>query len=192
MVKDSETNILYLSELLKTNPKYSSFYSKLSQILKKNNISVELLKGTKDIWAKDYMPIQVRPDRFIQFVYDPDYLYPKEYRKYKTDPDEVLSHLSIKPFKSKILIDGGNVVKAVDKVILTDKVYTENYSGWVSDMKKIPESFKNGIRKKLRDLFEKAEIIIIPRLPGDYIGHSDGIVRFLDNKTVLIFNPDPN
>ena len=31
-----------------------------------------------------------------------------------------------------------------------------------------------------------AEIIIIPTEEGDIIGHADGMVRFIDNKTVLV------
>ena len=39
-----------------------------------------MLQGTKDIWAVDYMPVQIQDDEFVQFVYNPDYLQSKKWR----------------------------------------------------------------------------------------------------------------
>ncbi len=43
-------------------------------VLKKHSISYSYLPGTRDIWCRDYMPVQVEKDRFIEYRYDPDYL----------------------------------------------------------------------------------------------------------------------
>ena len=37
------------------------------KVLKENNIHYKFLSNTKDIWAVDYMPIQVQKEKFIQF-----------------------------------------------------------------------------------------------------------------------------
>ena len=42
------------------------------------------------------------------------------------------------------------------------------------------------MRETLRDELRVAELIVIPKEPYDEIGHADGMVRFLDAKTVLV------
>lgn len=74
MIKEGETNFLNLSRLLKTDDRYGIFYNDLANILNDHKINYQLLDYTKDIWAKDYMPIQVKKDKYIQFTYDPEYL----------------------------------------------------------------------------------------------------------------------
>lgn len=186
MVKENETNYLYLSGLLKTDNRCSSFFNNLSQILEKNKIQYELLKNTKDIWAKNYMPVQVKRDKFIQFKYDPDYLKTQKGNKIKTDQDLLYKEIDIDPIKRDIIVDGGNVIKTTNKVIMTDKIFPENYTRRLSDIRKIPELFKKKLLNKLREIFEVDELIIIPRLPGDYLGHADGIVKFYNEETVLL------
>ena len=78
-VSDEKTNFLYLSGLLKT--KYGPFYKRRIPVLEKNHIDFGFLPNSKDMWAKDYTPIQVTKDRFIQFRYEPDYLV--KHKKYK-------------------------------------------------------------------------------------------------------------
>jgi len=45
---------------------------------------------------------------------------------------------------------------------------------------------KPQIIQHLRMVLEVDEVIIIPHLPGDFTGHSDGIVRFVNHQTVLL------
>jgi agmatine deiminase len=86
MITDSQTNFLYLSDQLE---KYRAFSADLVKILTKQGIKHGFLPLTKDIWAVDYMPIQVNQDRFVRFTYQPDYLDYKKYESKKTDADEV-------------------------------------------------------------------------------------------------------
>ena len=74
MITDIETNFLYLADSLK-NKEYSAFCERFENKLKENNIDYDFLEGTKDIWAVDYMPVQITKEKFVQFTYDPDYLY---------------------------------------------------------------------------------------------------------------------
>jgi len=172
MITDPETNFVYLSSLLKS--KYTDECEQLTSILKRNNIEYGFLKDTKGIWCRDYMPIQIDKDKYVQFKYDPDYLkWTEEDKKTRSDTKKVCKSNNIKPIPSGLVIDGGNVIKSKTKAILTNKIFCEN---------------ENYDHNKLIDNLSKrleVEIVIIPRYKGDWIGHSDGYVRFLDEKTVL-------
>lgn len=171
MIIDSETTIVYFSEHLDKSPYYPAF-KRSKRILEEENITYQLLKGTKDIWARDYMPIQVRKDKFVQFRYEPSYL--KLQRSYQTDPRTVHQLNGFNVIYSDINLDGGNVVKWIDKVILTDRIFDEN-----------PALTQSTIISELEKLLE-AEIIIIPQHQEDPTGHSDGMIRFIDANTVLV------
>ena len=178
MISDNRTNTIYFSDLLRTDERYSETFNDLKRVLDASGMQYDFLNKTKDIWARDYMPLQVSKDKFIEFRYDPDYLQGlgKERRAIKTYPDIVCDNLGIKTVKSDIILDGGNVVKSDNAVILTEKFITENWRTYK----------ETELIQQLEILFETDKIIIIPKDPGDIIGHSDGMVRFTDNDTVLV------
>lgn len=91
MIIDSETNFLYLSDQLEI--KYPVFFDLFIKLLDKIGIQYDLLHGTKDVWAKDYMPIQVLENRFVQFKYDPWYIYDVGKEDTITDPKPVLNKI---------------------------------------------------------------------------------------------------
>ena len=173
MINDNQTNYLYLSDLLPD--RYPTFYSLFQKELKENNIAFELLPNTKDIWARDYMPIQVSEEKYVRFVYNPDYLQAKKWQKTISETDAICEQLGINLIKSDIKLDGGNVVKWNSQVILTDRIFKEN-----------PSWARTKLLDALQGLLELDRIILIPQQPKDYLGHSDGAIRFLDDKTVLI------
>ena len=182
MITDNETNFLYLADCLKKN-KYSAFLKRLQNVLD-NRIEYDFLPHTKDIWAVDYMPIQIDAENFVQFNYNPDYLKPKRFWKSISDVPKILNELpnghKIQVEKSEIKIDGGNVVRTKDKVIMCDKVFQEN-----------PKFTEKTLIKKLEILFKVDKIIFVPwQKEVDVIGHADGMVRFLDDRTVLINDYD--
>jgi len=175
MITDNETNTLYFSELLKAKESFQ----KIELILEKYQIKYDFLKDTKDIWARDYMPIQVSSDKFIEFRYDPDYLQgaDKGRRNLKTYPDMVCDNLGLKTVKSDLILDGGNAVKSSDCIILTDKVLKENRHAYT----------KSELISRLHKTFEVDKVILIPwNAKNEPYGHADGMVRFIDNQTVLI------
>lgn len=169
---DKETNSVYFSSLLQT--RYPKILDALTFYFNRDNISYGLLEHTKDMWAVDYMPIQVRPDLFVQFKYDPDYLRGK-WSHLRTDASLVTKPLGIIPERSSIVLDGGNVVRSKHLAILTNKVFSENST--------IKESI---LLNNIAELLEVEKVITVPTEPGDYIGHSDGMVRFIDDNTVLL------
>ncbi len=162
---------IYFSSLLKQQ--FPKLTSNLEKELNSKKIAFSYLTHTKDIWCRDYMPIQIGKDEFVLFNYFPSYL--KGASKLRTDNKKVCEKHRINYTFSPIILDGGNVVRWNEKAILTDRIFTENKT-------KIGDSL---LLHQLEKLL-KAEIIIIPTEDDDVVGHVDGMVRFLDNTTVLV------
>lgn len=179
MISDNQTNKVYFSELLRTDSRYSATCNEITKTLDSFEVRYEFLEKTKDIWARDYMPIQVSEDKFIEYRYDPDYLQGdwKGTRDLKTYPDIVCDWLNLKTIKTDIILDGGNVIKSKNCVILTDKILNEN---------RLVCSNKKELIKRLEGLFEVDHVVLIPWDKEVIYGHSDGMLRFIDDSTVLI------
>ena len=77
MITDQITNTIYFSHMLEQV--CPDLYRSVSA-LKENGYPIEFFQGAKDMWARDYMPIQVAPDKFVAFKYLPDYLLNSKYR----------------------------------------------------------------------------------------------------------------
>jgi len=176
MITDQETNFVYFSELLKR--RFEQQYSEITTIFAKHSIGFDTLPETKDIWARDYMPIQISKDIFIEYRYDPDYLQGnlKGCRDTKTYSDIVCDTIGLRTIKTDLIIDGGNVVKSENAIILTDKVVWENERNYSEKQ----------LIKKLHDLFEVDKVVLIPWDEGCVYGHADGMLRFVSNEKVLI------
>ncbi|MBS0647057.1 MAG: agmatine deiminase family protein [Verrucomicrobia bacterium] len=174
MITDSQTNFLYLADTLQK--KYPNFYRQFEAVLNDCDINFKILPQTKDVWAVDYMPIQITKDSFVQFVYNPDYLRDTvKWSKTISDVDTICNQINLLPQKSTIVLDGGNVTRTTDKVIMCDKVFAEN-----------PAIKEKDLIKELQELFRVDKLIFIPTHPIDFTGHADGMVRFYDSNTVLI------
>lgn len=166
--------MLYFSSLLKANSQYSLSAENLFSTLSDSGEKFTLFDGAKDIWARDYMPIKTKSGKYISFRYDPSYLAddPQLRTNFKTD---IAPHFALPVTYSNINLDGGNVVFSPlrSKAVITDRVFSEN-----------PEYDKNTLLLELENLLE-AEIIIIPSLISDMTGHADGVVRFVNENTVI-------
>lgn len=173
MITDKQTNFLYLADTLPKN--YPDFYQQFEKVLNQSNIPFELLPQTKDVWAVDYMPIQIELNKFVRFVYNPSYLQSKKYLKTISDVDTICEIIGIKTTKSNIIIDGGNVTRTTDKVIMTHRVFIDN-----------PTYDRKQLIKELHELFQVDKLFLVPEQPKDFTGHSDGMVRFIDEQTVII------
>ncbi len=172
MITDSKADTVYLSDKLAA--RYPQVEADLQAILAAHGIAVKILRGTKDVWCRDYMPIQVSQDRFVQFRYDPDYL--RKHPHLRTDPMVVRPNLGRAEIQElKLVLDGGNVVRGPTAVIMTERIFREN-----------PDRTRAEIGKELERLLEVDCLIFIPVEPGDECGHADGVARFVDDRTVLV------
>ena len=172
MIKDKETNTIYFSEKLREQS--PEIAKQISDSIKLFGADCRFLPGTKDIWARDYMPVQVNDHKLIQYTFYPDYLIEFEYLK--SEPESICADLKLNIVKSDIILDGGNVVKSDNCVIMTDKIVIENKHKYN----------KVQLLNKLSELFEVEKIVLIPWDHGERYGHADGMVRFIDNETVLL------
>lgn len=174
MIKDCETNMVYLAEGLKHYPKV---HANLTSAIQDAHIAISFLPGTaskKHVWARDFMPILLEKDKFLQYTYSPDYL--KDEPEYIPDYPGICSQLNLGCTTTEIVLDGGNVIKCDDKVIMTNKIFQEN-----------PHYDSNSLIKELEELLQ-AEIIIIPWDKYEPYGHADGMVRYIDGNRVLLNN----
>lgn len=163
---------VYMSELLME--KYPETCKRLIGILEKHNTKYAFIKGTKDIWCRDYMPVQTESGNLIQFKYDPSYLKGKpEWEALRSDTHLICELNGLKVQESNINLDGGNVLICDGRAIISTRVFTENQ-----------DLDKDYIKNELSRLLE-CEIIFIPDQKSDMTGHADGMVRFVDRNTIL-------
>lgn len=172
MIIGQETNTVYFSDILRTSTEFRVTFERIQSLLDKYQVSYRFLSNTKDIWCRDYMPVQISEDKFIQFRYEPSYL--EDDLKLQSNPRDVLKSNGLIAEFSSINLDGGNVVNWSDRVILTTRIFKENLN------RNQPE-----LIAELEGLFN-AQVLLIPDINGDMTGHSDGHLRFINSNTVLV------
>ena len=175
IITDQVTDFVYFSSLIKKVKEYLPFWQRLEPILIDNNIKFGFIENTRDIWCCDYMPIQKGINDFIQFEYFPDYYLFPEYIAKLTIPSETRIIDKINTKHSKLIVDGGNVVKSEKIAILTEKVIEEN-----SNLE--PKTVLSRLEKDLG--VEK--VFLIPKAPYDYTGHADGMIKFIGENDLLV------
>ena len=166
--------MLYFSSQLNT-PQYKPAADRVFAALNLFNIKYKLLNNTKDIWLRDFMPVKTKSGKYISFRYEPSYL--KDYPELRTDfrseiaPSLLLENLVY----SDINLDGGNIVFSPSRetAVISDRIFDENWDYSSAELV-----------QELERLLE-ARIIIIPSLRSDMTGHADGMVRFVNENTVV-------
>ena len=174
MICDCQTNKVYLAEGIRH---YENVAHNLLLALYNEGMETEFLRHTdswKHIWARDYMPIQLTKTRFLQYRYAPDYL--KGYEDYIPPYQTICEGMRLKRIETPLVIDGGNVVKFRNCVVMTDKVLKEN-----------PGYTERYIRQQLEEAFG-CEIVLIPWDRYEMFGHADGMVRAIGDYYILMNN----
>lgn len=183
MTTDNLTNTVYFSDLL---PKKCPILNQhIVEALETNKIRYVYLSETKDIWCRDFMPIQIEEDHFVFYKYTPDYLQTPYYRRIQTNPEKVfqapqnrLEQVTRNAITIDLVIDGGNVVKCGDTVVMTEKVFFENKDKTRAEVERI-----------LKDAFQ-SDILFLPWDRKETFGHSDGIVHYAGDGRILLTNYD--
>ena len=171
-----EENIatLYFSSLLPA--RHPVLWSKIGDAVREKGIRHFLLDQTADIWARDYMPIQVGKDKWVLFRYQPGYLKGK-YEDTRTDQERLVQALPIKKGTSpcEIRLDGGNLIMLEGTAIVTDRIYSEN-----------KDRSRSFVRDRLMKVLGLKKLIVIPHEPFDFTGHADGMIRFISPEKVFL------
>ena len=174
---DACTDTVFFSDLLPK--KCPTLYQSLDTIMTDNGIDHRLLTNTKDIWCRDYMPIQTGEKRFVYYKYNPDYLQTKYYQRTITDVKGIGSIDSLclgDAVDLDLVVDGGNVVRCGNKIVMTEKVFFEN---------------KDKPRKEVQRMLEEAflcDVVFLPWDRNEFMGHSDGIIHYLGDNRVMMTN----
>jgi agmatine deiminase len=170
----SHSSTLFLADTL---PRfYPKFFRRFKNTLLQHGIDMQLLPGTKDVWARDYMPVPTGTGALVRFTYFPLYLRKRAAdRASISDVDAICQAIGIHPVTSDIILDGGNLLICGKKAILTERIFQDNSS--------YPREV---LCEEISRLLEVEELILFPEWPGDFTGHADGMVRFVDEKTVLV------
>lgn len=104
----------------------STYFRQVDDALSRYQIPHGLFPIQKTIGARDYMPRQIEKNKFIQYRYYLNYLVNDLYGiSYITDPNNACKTIGIKTLKTNIVIDGGNIVKYNECIVMTEKVFKE-------------------------------------------------------------------
>lgn len=206
MLSDKDFDVVFFSEYFK-DPSSSKdqglriIFQKLEKVLNKYGYEARTLPikttlvqdGQLSLWCRDYMPVHTVRRDLLRFSYTPNYLKCKKYESHQPDNKWICEQLGVKAANManddndslylKIVLDGGNIVRCGNKVVMTDKVFLEN-----------PHIDKEKLVRYLEGWFG-ASIIWLPYDKRDYLGHSDGILRYLSGNKVIMSpygNPEAN
>lgn len=169
--------IIYTSEHLRTEHKTTCVANAIFAALDKLHVEHRELKNTQDYWCRDYMPVMIYDDgTYAKYEYSPDYLVENQkWRDYITNQQDACKQLKLyAPMNMNIIFDGGNYVRCGNKVIMTDKIFSENPQ-WPT------HELIQHLQKALC-----ADIILLPWDMEDPCGHADGMVANLGDDQILL------
>lgn len=197
-VTDNRTNKLYISSLIdrENGALDARVRSKLKLSILEFSPNCELLVNTRDVWARDYMPIQLTKDVFLGYTYNPDYLIDDSkcvtnWQLHNVHTQRQLvrnEHFDFCVIQMPIILDGGNIVKAIVNnqpcIIMCDKILQENNV--------LENEFRIWWEHWWNNNFSGTEmgLVLLPWEGSDVnpIGHADGIVRYIEDGRVLMTN----
>lgn len=156
-------------------PRYPGVWAALRQVLATAAVETAVLPGTRDVWVRDYLPVALPSGGLQQFRYAPDYLQTKRGQRSITNAAGICAGRGWQPQYSNFVLDGGNVVRCGNRVLLTDKVLRAN-----------PAVAPRQLVRQLAGELEAESLVLLPADPHDFTGHADGMLHPLDERTVLV------
>lgn len=168
MFNETETNFVAVAGALEA--RHPNVFFEIQQALAYDRIPLHVIPKCRNIWARDFLPIQVGK-QFYKF----DYGYGKDNPEFTTLKVREADWKWLPEVRRvNIRLDGGNIIRHGDDVIMTDIIFRHN-----------PHYEKNALISKLEVLF-CAELTVVPTEPNDDIGHTDGICHFTPAGTLLV------
>ena len=169
--------IICTSEWLRKSKETAEVAKAIAAALEKLHVEHRELRHTNDYWCRDYMPVRLSDSgTYARYTYSPDYLVEdKKMLPYITEQGEACRELNLfAPADMDIVFDGGNFVRCGNKVIMTDKIFSEN-----------PKWLVHKLIRRLRGAL-CADIVLLPWDMEDPYGHADGMVADLGENRILL------
>jgi agmatine deiminase len=138
---------------------------------------VRIENHSNNVWCRDYMPVRRKDGEYVQFTYRPSYMEGMDkYANMFPNSKELHNELGIKPIaESEIKLDGGAIEIFEDQAIISDRVFRDNSNISIKD-----------VITEIKEILLIEKLTIVPEFPGDYTGHVDGLVRFINENTVIV------
>lgn len=160
---------------------YPTEFLAIQSALGCNDIPYLPIPGTRDVWCRDYMPVQAANGDLFQFVYWPRYLRDPKHAGLITSP----TCYRTLPFAgrvrtSDIILDGGAIEICGKSGLVTERVFEDN-----------PRHDRLALLDQLRESLSLERLLVLPVEPGDETGHVDGVVRFVNEYQVVMNNYAP-
>ncbi len=157
----------------------------LNELNTETKINVLESKTVQDVWVRDFCPIYFKNNSVVKALYNPSY-FSSQHIKYADIDDKVgieiatylKLHLNyfVKNDKTNLILDGGNLIHNGNGVgVVSNRVISDN-----------EDVFIDGLKEIFKSKLNISDLIIVPVEPGDKTGHVDGMMRFINEKTVLV------
>jgi agmatine deiminase len=133
-----------------------------------------------DIWVRDFAPLQATTGA-AAFIYDPDYAPTRHSASVQQDLHRLLQSEpgfeGLGPIAQVDLrLEGGNVAhNGAETAIVTDKILSRNRS-----------KSRREVERVMRAALALDRLVIVPCEPGDRFGHVDGMMRWIDEKRIVV------
>ena len=130
----------------------------------------------EDIWVRDFAPIQ-SDTSYLKLKFNPSYESKTNNKFIDRSFLDFLKELQLNNLEFvDLYLEGGNFIhNGNGTAIITDKIYRQNKL-------KTPQEIELLIKDKL----SIENLVIVPTEPWDRTGHIDGMMRWIDNKRLLI------
>jgi agmatine deiminase len=173
---------LELSLVLKNKEIEKRISAELQQINSGITIKYHAIPIVEDIWIRDWAPfigIDVDGNRVAaKMIYDPPYFEEKDRKYAEADNEagyEIAGYFKYKILEYPAVWDGGNLThNGNNKGIVTENLLEDNE--FMRD---------ENIMFVIANL-QLEDLSVIEAEPGDETKHTDGFIRFIDEKTLMI------
>jgi agmatine deiminase len=134
-----------------------------------------VLDTIPDIWIRDFAPIPSASGG-IKFRYDPLYTSRRLNREVDESFRDYLRRHDVRFQTSEICLEGGNLVhNGAGVAVATEKLFVRNR----------PAS-RDRVVNDLRQALGLERLVLVPAEPEDRTGHVDGMLRFVDERTLVV------
>lgn len=172
-------HLVYISEYLTKIDRGGEVAIAIEQALRKNPLGK--IPENKNEWCRDYMPIKASDGSFVLFKYLPSYIIGRtSYEATIPDQEKIcrLMGFGAELEICEVILEGGAIEIYEDNGIMSDRVIIDNCSRWHNNT---PD-----VLKIIQDRLKLKSLTVVPSDPWDFTGHVDGLVRFIDDKRVLV------